>query len=125
MYDVLKSVIQAVYAQKNILVIALVLGNLLFNIVANVSFKYSAESYNVRGFLIWQVFGNLAGFITVLALTGLLRFIPLHIAYPVTTGLAVIGVEAVAGKLLGETVSTGHWLGAILIVAGVVLLSQR
>ena len=67
--------------------------NLLFNVVANASFKVSATSPNWRSFVTWQVIGNLAGFVTVLTLTGLLRFIPLHVAYPVTVGLAVIGVQ--------------------------------
>ena len=62
----------------------LVAGNLLFNIIANASFKMSAINFNWRGFLAWQVVGNLAGFITVLMLTGLLRLVPLHVAYPVT-----------------------------------------
>ena len=37
----------------NFLVIVLILGNLLFNIVANASFKASAESQNLRTFLAW------------------------------------------------------------------------
>lgn len=122
----LKSDIQTAAAHFNTLVIALILGNLIFNIVANASFKVSAESANWRGFLFWQVVGNLAGFITVITLTGLLRFIPLHIAFPVTTGLAVLGVQVVAGMLLfGETISYSQWLGTILVVFGIVLLSGK
>ncbi len=108
----------------NSLVVALFLGNLLFNIVANASFKVSAESPNLRGFLTWQVIGNLAGFITVLTLTGLLRYIPLSMAFPVTTGLAVIGVQVVAGHwLFGETISAEQWLGTLLVIIGIILLT--
>ena len=122
----LKSDIQTAAAHFNTLVIALILGNLIFNIVANASFKVSAESTNWRGFLFWQVVGNLAGFITVITLTWMLRFIPLHIAFPVTTGLAVLGVQVVAGMLLfGETISYSQWLGTILVVLGIVLLSGK
>lgn len=60
--------------------LALVGVNTLFNIIANSAFKVSAFSPSWRGFLIWQVAGNIAGLITVLTLTALLRFIPLHTA---------------------------------------------
>ncbi len=107
-------------------VVALVGANLLFNIVAGASFKLSAESPNWRGFLIWQVIGNLAGLITVLALTGLLRYISLHIAYPVTTGLAVLGVQVVAARLLfHETIGPAQWLGTLFIVVGILLIGTR
>jgi multidrug transporter EmrE-like cation transporter len=106
--------------------LALVLGNLLFNIVANAAFKVSALSPNWRGFLTWQVVGNLAGFITVLTLTGLLRHIPLHTAFTVTTGLAVIGVQiAAAAWLFREPISRADWIGAILIVLGIALVGRH
>ena len=106
--------------------LALVLGNLLFNIVANAAFKVSALSPNWRGFLTWQVVGNLAGFITVLTLTGLLRYIPLHTAFTVTTGLAVIGVQiAAAAWLFREPISRADWIGATLIVVGIALIGRH
>jgi multidrug transporter EmrE-like cation transporter len=106
--------------------LALVLGNLLFNIVANAAFKVSALSPNWRGFLTWQVVGNLAGFITVLTLTGLLRYLPLHTAFTVTTGLAVIGVQiAAAAWLFREPISRVDWIGAILIVLGIALVGRH
>ena len=104
--------IQTTAAHVNLLVIALILGNLLFNIVANASFKVSVDSFNWKDFLFWQVVGNLSGFITVITLTWLLRYIPLHIAFPLTTGLAVIGVQVIAGILLfGESISFPQWMG--------------
>ncbi len=104
----------------------LVGGNLLFNIVANASFKLSAASPTLRGFVTWQIVGNLAGFITVLTLTGLLRHLPLHVAYPVTTGLAVIGVQVVAARwLFGEAISSGQWLGTLLVTLGIVLIGRE
>ncbi len=106
--------------------LALVLGNLLFNILANAAFKVSALSPNWRGFLTWQVVGNLAGFITVLTLTGLLRHVPLHTAFTVTTGLAVIGVQiAAAAWLFREPISRADWAGAILIVLGIALVGRH
>lgn len=107
-------------------VVALIGANLLFNIIANTSFKISAHSPDWRRFLLWQVIGNLSGFITVLALTGLLRYIPLSVAFPVTTGLAVIGVQVLAAVwLLGENVSPTQWLGTVLVVLGILLIGGR
>lgn len=117
---------QAKVATNTVTVLALLAANLLFNIVANASFKVSAASTNWRGFLSWQVVGNLAGFITVLTLTGLLRFIPLNIAYPVSTGLAVIGVQVgAAWWLFHEPISSTQWLGTLLIAAGILLVAGR
>ncbi len=106
--------------------VVLVLANLLFNVVANASFKASAVAASWQGFLTWQVVGNLAGFITVLTLTGLLRYIPLSVAYPLTMGLAIIGVQVFAAQMLfHEPVSTEQWLGTLLIVGGIVLVGRR
>jgi len=109
----------------NIVPLVLLGGNLFFNILANAGFKLSAASSGWRGFLAWQVVGNLAGFITVLTLTGLLRYLPLHVAYPITAGLAVIGVQVVAARwLFGEAISSGQWLGTLLVAIGIVLVSR-
>jgi multidrug transporter EmrE-like cation transporter len=106
--------------------VVLIGSNLLFNIVANAGFKLSASSSTWRGFLIWQVVGNLAGFVTVLTLTGLLRFVPLHVAFPVTTGLAVVGVQVIAaGLFFHEAISPAQWMGTLCVVCGIVLISRR
>jgi multidrug transporter EmrE-like cation transporter len=108
------------------LILTLFGANLLFNILANSSFKVSAASDTLRGFLTWQVVGNLAGFITVLTLTGLLRYIPLHIAYPLSTGMAVVGVQVIAARLLfHEAIAPMQWLGTSLIVVGILLIGGR
>jgi multidrug transporter EmrE-like cation transporter len=105
--------------------ILLVAANLLFNIVANVGFKLSAASSGWRGFLFWQIIGNLAGFITVLTLTGLLRYVPLHVAYPVTAGLAVVGVQVIAARwLFDEPITSTQWLGTLLVTLGIVLITR-
>lgn len=106
--------------------IALGTANMLFNVVANASFKISASSSNWRGFLFWQVVGNLAGFVTVLTLTALLRHVPLHVAFPVTTGVAVLGVQIIAAKLLfHEPITATQWLGTTLVVAGIALIGGK
>ena len=111
---------------NNVLILAFISANLLFNIVANASFKVSASSPNVRSFLTWQVVGNIAGFITVLTLTGLLRYIPLSVAYPVTMGLAVLGVQVVAASVLfHEPITPAQWLGTLCIALGIALIGGR
>jgi len=100
--------------------------NLTFNILANAGFKLSADSATRTGFLLWQIAGNLAGLITVLTLTAILRIIPLHIAYPLPVGLAVIGVQVCAAHLLiREPVSLRQWLGTLVIAAGIALIGGR
>jgi multidrug transporter EmrE-like cation transporter len=125
MAGVLKSAFQAIYAQKNVVLIALVLGNLAFNVLSNTCFKVSTGSSNIRGFLFWQVIGNTAGFITVLSLTALLHYLPLHIAFPITTGLAVVGVQLVGNLLFRETIPGVRWIGTLFVIVGIVLLSRQ
>jgi multidrug transporter EmrE-like cation transporter len=99
--------------------------NLAFNILANASFRISALSDTWRGLITWQVVGNVAGFITVITLTWLLRYMPLSIAFPLTTGLAILGVELVASIwLFHEPVSQRQWLGTLAIVAGIWLIQR-
>ena len=59
-----------------VVIIALFATNIFFNIAANSSFKLSATAPTWRDFLVWQIIGNLAGFVMVLTLTGLLPLQP-------------------------------------------------
>jgi multidrug transporter EmrE-like cation transporter len=107
------------------LIASLLVANVVFNIVANASFKVSALSASWKPFLSWQVIGNLAGFLTVLTLTWLLRYVPLHIAFTVTTGLAVLGVQIGASAwIFHEPISRAQWLGCLLVVAGITLVGR-
>jgi multidrug transporter EmrE-like cation transporter len=118
--------LRTIVSTNHVLPVIIIVINLLFNVVSNVCFKYSSTSPNWQSFLGWQVVGNLAGLATVLTLTWLLRFMPLHIAFPVTTGLTIIGVQIVAGRLLfGEMISPLKWFGSLLIVAGIVFVSGK
>ncbi len=106
---------------------ALLLGaNVLFNVASNASFKASADARAWRAFLAWQVAGNLAGLATVVTLTALLRRWPLHVAFPVTTGLAVIGVQVVGAHwIYHESIRPAQWVGTLLVVAGIWLIGAR
>jgi multidrug transporter EmrE-like cation transporter len=121
-----EALLQSLQDHSNILIIGFILVNLIFNIIANASFKVSAESSNWRSFLTWQVIGNLAGFVTVLTLTTLLCYIPLSVAFPITAGLMVIGVQVVGSWLFfGEPIPAQRWLGTVLVIAGIVFLTSR
>lgn len=101
----------------------LILLNVAFNILANASFRVSALSSTWRGILTWQIVGNAAGFITVITLTILLRYMPLSIAFPMTTGLAILGVQLVGAIwIFHEPVSSRQWLGTLAIIAGIWLI---
>ena len=121
----IQSVLSSLSTRTVALILALVLSNLAFTIVANASFKVSSQSTNWRNFLFWQVIGNLAGLVTVITLTWMLRYQPLSVAFPLTTGLGVIGVQIIAsGWLFGEEIAPGRWLGTILVILGIALLSR-
>jgi multidrug transporter EmrE-like cation transporter len=122
----LESIKTSLNDNQNVLIISLIAVNLVFNIIANAGFKLSALSPNWRGLLSWQVVGNFAGLITVITLTWLLRYLPLHVAFPITTGLTVIGVTMVAGRLFfHESISPGRWFGTFLVAVGIVFLTRK
>jgi multidrug transporter EmrE-like cation transporter len=107
------------------LIVGLLLLNMVFNILGNASFKLSALAANWKGLVGWQVVGNLAGLVTVLTLTGLLKYLPLHVAQPMVQGLAIIGVQIVASRLFfHETISPTQWIGMVVIVGGIILIQK-
>jgi len=110
-------------AHTPIAMVALIGLNVLFSIFANAAFRVSARGATWTDVLLWQVFGNLAGFATVLTLTALLRYVPLSIAFPVTTGISIVAVQLVAARwLFDEPIAAAQWAGALLIAAGVFLV---
>jgi multidrug transporter EmrE-like cation transporter len=109
--------------------VLLLLADMTANTGAHICFKLSAASEDdrrrrVRRFILWQVVGNLAAFAGVLAFTGLLRGMSLHVAYPLTEGVTAVGVQVVGGMVvLRERVPLLAWVGTGLILSGIVLLS--
>jgi multidrug transporter EmrE-like cation transporter len=96
--------------------------NLAFTILASAAFRLSAWGATWRTILGWQVVGNVAGLVTVVTLTGLLRHMPLSIAFAVTTGLSVLGVQVVAtSSLFHEPISPLQWTGSMFIMIGIFL----
>ena len=111
--------------QASVFVVGMILVNLAFNILSNASFRISALSPTWRGILSWQVIGNLAGLVTVITLTVLLRYLPLSVAFPLTTGLTVLGVQMVAASwIFHEPISSRQWLGTLAVVLGILLIQR-
>ena len=109
-----------------VILIVLLASNVFFQVIANSGFKLSASSGDARGFWTWQVIGNLAGLASVITITVLLRFLPLSVVFPVTTGLTVIGIQLVAAWILfRESISSVQWLGTLLVVIGIALIGGR
>jgi multidrug transporter EmrE-like cation transporter len=109
-----------------VILIILLASNVVFQVIGNSGFKLSASSGDARGFWTWQVVGNLAGLASVITITVMLRFLPLSVVFPVTTGLTVIGIQVVAaGFLFRESISPVQWLGTLLVVVGIFLIGSR
>jgi undecaprenyl phosphate-alpha-L-ara4N flippase subunit ArnE len=109
-----------------ILLAVLLVTNVLFQVIGNSGFKLSATSGDARGFWTWQVVGNLAGLASVITITAMLRFLPLSLVFPVTTGLTVIGIQVVAARFFfHEPITTVQWLGTLFVVIGIALIGGR
>ncbi len=109
---------------SRLVVLALVALNLAFLLASQLSFKLSALSPGWPGFLKWQVVGNLTGFLGVLSLTGLYRYLPLHLGYALNVGLGLILVEVVGARwILREEIAPMQWVGVALTALGVFLIA--
>ncbi len=90
---------------------------------ANILLKRSAEAPSVIPFLLLQLGGNLAGFVGILAYTWLMRRMPLHIAFPLTQGVAVLGVQLVASVVVfREAFTPKEAVGSALVAAGIIFV---
>ena len=98
---------------------------LLFVTAANVFLKLSADAHDTRIFLLMLAAGNLAGFVGVLAYTGLLRTLPLHVAFPLSRGLVVLGVQLLASVVFfRERFSPKETAAVVLVAAGIILVGR-
>jgi multidrug transporter EmrE-like cation transporter len=101
----------------------LLAGYFLFVTAANALLKLSADASTAAPFLLFQAAGNVAGFVGVLAYTGLMRTLPLHVAFPLTQGFAVLGVQLLASLLIfREAFTPREAAGSILVAAGILLV---
>ncbi len=102
---------------------ALLVCYFLFVTGANIFLKLSADAHDTRILLVMLVAGNLAGFVGVLAYTGLLRTLPLHVAFPLSRGLGVLGVQLLAALVFFRESFTAREAAAVaLVTAGIILV---
>jgi multidrug transporter EmrE-like cation transporter len=90
---------------------------------ANILLKLSADAHAPWQFWTALAAGNLVGFAGVLAYTALLRTLPLHLAFPISRGLVVLGVQLVAALIVfHESFRLTEAAAAVLVIAGIVLV---
>jgi multidrug transporter EmrE-like cation transporter len=90
---------------------------------ANVLLNLSAHAGGVWLFLAFQAAGNLAGLAGILVYTGLMRRMPLHVAFPVSRGVGVLGVQLVGAVMVfRETFTLREAVGAAVVAAGILLV---
>jgi len=95
----------------------------LFVTASNVLLKLSADARETWMLAVLFAVGNLAGFIGILAYTGLLRTLPLHVAFPLSRGLVVLGVQLLASvAFFRERFTLREAGGVVLVTAGVILV---
>lgn len=98
-------------------------GHFTLSTTANVLLKLSAGAPALAPFLVLQIAGNLTGFVGVLSYTGLLKHMPLHLAFPITQGLAALGILFAASILVfHEPFTLTEAAGCAIVVVGVVLV---
>jgi multidrug transporter EmrE-like cation transporter len=109
---------------RSLSIVGLILSNLIFTVASNIGFKLSADSAGWQGFLWWQVVGNIAGFLSVITFTVLLRMISLHVAWAVTAGFGFALVEVLGARFFfHEAITTWQWFGVALITSGIFIVS--
>lgn len=100
--------------------------NAIANTAGHICFKLSSAVDKPRTFIYWQIVGNTAAFIGVLAYTGLMRDMSLLMAFPLTQGLTAIGVQVVASLIVfRERISPMAWIATILIAAGIIIMNRQ
>lgn len=89
---------------------------------SNVLIKLSVGAGSFWPFLLPFAAGNIAGLGGVLIYTVLLRGMPLHVAFPVTRGVGILGVQLAASLLVfHEKLRPTEIAGAVLVTAGIIL----
>ncbi len=97
----------------------------IFVTAANALLKLSADAGGMWTFLVFQVAGNLAGLAGVLLYTALLRRMPLHVAFPLSRGVGVLGVQLVASLMVfHEVFKATEAAGAVVVAAGIILVGM-
>jgi multidrug transporter EmrE-like cation transporter len=106
--------------------VGLLLGCLVFATASNTLLKLAAGTGETWRLVLLFAAGNLVGFVGVLAYTGLLRTLPLHVAFPLSRGLVVLGVQVVGALVVfHEAVTLREAGGVLLVTAGIILVGTQ
>jgi multidrug transporter EmrE-like cation transporter len=91
---------------------------------SQIGFKYASGAQNFKITILWFLAAGVAGTISMVLYTILLRFVPLSIGYAVLFGLGFVLVQVVAAKLiLKEQISVIQWFGGAVMVAGILMIA--
>ena len=78
------------------------------------------DGYRWQGILMAMGFMGASGFLLFLAQ----KTIPMGTAYAVWTGIGAVGAFVVGVLFMSDPSTFGRWLGALLIVSGVVVMKM-
>jgi multidrug transporter EmrE-like cation transporter len=103
-----------------------VLGHTVMNVFSNIFYKKSADVKGIARFGLWQIVAGTFSFIGVLSYTFSLKYLPVSVAFPVTQGLAVVGVTIIGAWLVyKEKIQRIQWLAMALITIGILFVSIK
>lgn len=92
--------------------------------VGQVSFKQSTMVSGFWRFVAWQALGHFVAFTGVLAYTWLIKLTSLHLAYAVHSALGFVIVQVIGAWLIfKERITPGQWIGAALVVVGILVIA--
>lgn len=106
------------------------------DVLGQIAFKLGADNIPAPGAGRWGAFARslvatpwlLAGMAIYVAefviWIRILALVPLSIAFPLAS-LNILGVLGASHLLLGERLGRNHWAGALLIMAGIVLVASE
>jgi len=104
----------------------LLYGSIIFNVLTNVSFKYSALNDAIPakkwGYL---ALGLVFGLINSVLFTEALKTIQMQVASAIFFSITIIGLSLSAYFIFNEEFTTSQVVGIAVIIAGVVLVSLK
>lgn len=91
---------------------------------SQIGFKYAAGAGSMKSTILWFLGAGVAGTVSMVLYTVFLKYVPLHVGYALLFGLGFVVVQVVAARfILKEQVSMLQWIGAAVVVAGIVLIA--
>ncbi len=111
---------------ENLIPVFFILGHTAMNVISNILYKKSVMVKGIARFGLWQIIAGTFSFVGVLSYTFSLKSLPVSIAFPVTQGLAVVGVTIIGAMLVyKEKIQRIQWLAMVLITIGILLVSIK